>query len=99
MLRTIIEGSRLYAGWDVPWFVAQVSYHSPTDRSDPEIRAAQQDIWKSRLALEGPDTDQLGLEYRENNGAGVHFSAKGLEAHGRLWANKVGDYIAEYMAR
>jgi len=46
---------------------------------------------KSRLraageALEGPDTDTLTGEHRDQAGQGIHFSAKGLEAHGRLWA-------------
>jgi hypothetical protein len=26
---------------------------------------------------------------RQNGGLGVHFSDKGLQAHGRLWAKKV----------
>ena len=77
----------------MPWFVAQASYHSPEDPSCPPIRAAQASLWKEGVALEGPDTDQLTGEYRQNNGKGVHFSAKGLKAHGELWAEKVGAYL------
>jgi hypothetical protein len=27
------------------------------------------------------------------SGKGIHFSAKGLRAHGRLWADKVGVWL------
>lgn len=93
LLEDVIRYSRSKAGWDFPWFVAQASYHSPRDPADPEIRNAQQRIWESGLALEGPDTDQLGAEYRQNDGRGIHFSEKGLQAHGRLWAEKVAAWL------
>ena len=89
LMEKLIHSSRARAGWDFPWMVAQASYHNPSDPSAPEIRAAQAALWKSGLALEGPDTDQLTGDYRQNNGKGVHFSASGLQAHGRLWAEKV----------
>ena len=92
MLEQIISESRHVAGWDFPWFVAQVSY-SPKSSSSPPIREAQQSLWKAGIALEGPDTDTLTGEYRQNNGAGVHFSASGLQAHGKLWAEKVEAYL------
>jgi hypothetical protein len=93
LLKRVIQASRAQAGWDFPWFVAQVSYHVPDDPSAPEIRAAQASLWRSGIALEGPDTDRLTGDNRQNNGKGVHFSAKGLEAHGRLWAEKVFAYL------
>ncbi len=99
MLTRIIEESRRRAGWRVPWMVAQASYHSAADPGDPEIRSAQAEICKSGLALQGPDTDQLGPEYREKNGAGVHFNAKGLAAHGQLWAEKVAAYVERVAPR
>lgn len=41
-------------------------------------------------ALEGPDTDTLTGEYRRNHaGTGVQMSAKSLQRHGKLWAEKV----------
>jgi hypothetical protein len=73
----------------LPWFVAQATYHSEKDPSDDEFRAAQKSLWEKGPALQGPDTDALGQDFR----AGVHFNAKGLEAHGRLWAEKVGAYL------
>ena len=36
-LTELIEQSRSDLGWEVPWFVAQVSYHVPGDESDPNI--------------------------------------------------------------
>jgi hypothetical protein len=87
----LIQASRRRAGWDLPWFVARTTYHSEQDPADDEFRAAQKALWDSGLALEGPDTDALRGEFR----AGVHFNAKGLQAHGRLWAEKVGAYLKD----
>ena len=77
------------AGWEIPWFVAEATYHSEQDPADEEFRAAQRALWQSKIALEGPDTDALRKEYR----TGVHFNAKGLQAHGHLWAAKVGVWL------
>jgi pimeloyl-ACP methyl ester carboxylesterase len=88
-MEKLIRASRRHAGWDVPWFVAQATYHSEQDPSDEEFRTAQHTLWEKGVALEGPDTDALRKEYR----AGVHFNARGLQAHGRLWAEKVGAYL------
>lgn len=93
LMERLIAASRAAAGWNFPWFVARVSYHKPADPSAPEIREAQAALWRSGLALEGPDTDRLTGGLRQNNGTGIHFSARGLEAHGRLWAEKVAAYI------
>jgi len=93
LLVRIIEASRREAGWDFPWFVAQASYHSPRDPSAPEIRLAQKSLWQAGLAVAGPDTDRLTGSNRQNDGLGVHFSDKGLQAHGRLWAEKVEAWL------
>jgi len=93
MLRTVIGRSRREAGWDFPWFVAQASYHTPEDPSCPPLREAQRSLWQSGVALPGPDTDQLTGDNRQNQGKGVHFSDKGLQAHGRLWADKVAAWL------
>ena len=85
----LINASRKVAGWDVPWFTAQATYHSEADPADPEFRAAQKSLWDSKLALEGPDTDVLRAEYRN----GVHMNDKGLQKHGELWAEKVGVWL------
>ncbi len=85
LLKTVITKSREKAGWDVPWIVAQATFpHTPKDNP---IRLAQARIWVEDFAYEGPDTDRLGLEYRDKTS--VHFNPKGLAAHGKLWAEKV----------
>ena len=93
MMERLIREMRARAGWEFPWFVAQATYHSPADPATPEIRDAQAALWAEGLALQGPDTDALTGDYRQGNGAGVHMSAKGLEAHGRLWAAAVAAWL------
>lgn len=78
---------------DVPWFVAQVSYHNPDDTGSPDIRAAQKALWESGVALEGPDTDALTGKMRDKDGQGVHFSGAGQRAHGELWVEKVAPWL------
>ncbi|HEY2083380.1 MAG TPA: sialate O-acetylesterase [Verrucomicrobiae bacterium] len=92
-LQRVIEASRAAAGWRVPWFVAQVSYHSPQDPGWPELRAAQKSLATDGIALAGPNTDELGPEFRQNNGKGIHFSGAGQRRHGELWAELVGDWL------
>jgi hypothetical protein len=94
-LQRIIESSRATAGWRVPWFVAQASYHSPPDQGSPELRAAQKSLATDGIALAGPNTDELGPEFRQNNGQGVHFNAKGLQRHGELWAEAVRNWLEQ----
>jgi hypothetical protein len=89
----LIRASRKDAGWKFPWIVAEATYHLPSDPSDPDIEQAQRSLWQSGIALEGPNTDTLGSEYRQNHGAGVHFSDAGLKAHGALWAQSVEHYL------
>jgi hypothetical protein len=93
MMERLIAATRAET-WDFPWMVAQVSYHTPDDPATPEIRAAQASLWKDGIALEGPDTDSLTGDNRQNGGAGVHLSAKGLQAHGQMWAEKVAQWIS-----
>src|SRR6185312_14545915 len=97
-LQHVIETSRVSAGWRVPWFVAQVSYHSPEDQGTPELRDTQKSLVKDGMVLAGPNTDELGPEFREKNGKGIHFNARGLQKHGELWAQIVGDWLTQQMA-
>jgi hypothetical protein len=97
MMATIIHASREQAGWDLPWFVAQATYHTSDDPSCPPIRDAQQSLWQPNLAIEGPDTDSLTAPYRQNGGKGTHFNGPGLKAHGLLWADKVSQYLDEVL--
>jgi hypothetical protein len=93
MMVELIRASRKNAGWNFPWIVAEATYHSPQDPSDPEVEQVQRSLWQSGIARQGPNTDTLGSKYRQNNGAGVHFSDAGLKVHGELWAEAVERYL------
>lgn len=95
----LIEASRKEIAWEVPWFVAQVSYHVPGDEASPEIRAAQASLWHDGIALEGPDSDSLKGDLRENNGQGVHFSSQGLQTLGEEWARRVAPWLTSELAK
>jgi len=92
-LKEVILASKAVAGWEFPWFVAQVSYHNPDKPSFASTREAQERLWKEGVALEGPDTDQLTGDCRDYDGKGIHFSPKGLKIHGEMWAEKVAPYL------
>lgn len=89
----LIDATRKQAGWPLPWFTAQTTYHSEQDASDPEFRAAMRKLWDRGLSLEGPDTDDLRAGYR----AGVHFNSNGLQKHGQMWAEKVGPWLEKQL--
>ncbi|WP_269522694.1 sialate O-acetylesterase [Coraliomargarita parva] len=90
-LSEIIAATRKTAGWDIPWMVAQVSYHSPKEPLFETTRTAQKQLWEAGIALEGPDTDTLVGEDR----AGIHLSTSGLKKHGEMWAEKISSYLDE----
>jgi hypothetical protein len=92
-MELLIHSTRLESGWDVPWFVARATYHIPGDEASPDIRAAQKALWESGIALEGPDTDAIKGELRENKGKGVHFSGQGLRQHAASWVEKVAPWL------
>jgi hypothetical protein len=98
-LTTVIQTSTAAAGWDFPWFVAQVSYHNPNEVSFESTRSAQKKLWDTGVALEGPDTDTLTGDNRDFDGKGIHFSPNGLRAHGKMWADKVGVYLDSVLRR
>ena len=93
MLARVIASARAAAGWPIPFFVAQTTYHLPSDTSTPAIRAAQQSLWQQGIALEGPDTDTLVPAYRQNNGTGTHLNEAGLKLPGQLWAQAVAAWL------
>ena len=96
-LEQVIEDSRRQIGWPAPWFVAQVSYHLPSDEESPDIRAAQASLWADGIALEGPDSDAIRGTFRQNNGQGVHFSGPGLREHAARWAEKVAPWLEQQL--
>ena len=96
MMIELIQASRKDAGWNFPWFVAEATYH-PNQPSSPSFQQAQRSLWRKGLAYEGPDTDTLGPEYRQNHGQGVHFNNQGLRKHGEMWAQAVEVYLDEVL--
>jgi hypothetical protein len=99
-MTALIRETQKVSGWEVPWFVAQVSYQNPNKTSSPNPRAAQKKLWDMGIAFEGPDTDTLTGDNRDNSGkGGMHFSPKGLRAHGQLWARKVTLYMDKELAK
>ena len=92
-LKNVIQSSRARAGWQIPWFVAEASYHNPKQPSYESVRSAQEQLWTDGIALPGPDTDTLTGQNRDLDGLGIHFSPAGLHAHGQMWAEKVGEYL------
>ena len=97
-MEQLIRDTRREAGWEIPWFVAQVSYHTPDDAASPDIRAAQEALWKSAVALEGPDSDALTGDLRDSGGKGVHFSGKGLREHAARWTDKIAPWLDAQLA-
>jgi hypothetical protein len=92
-LEKIIVESRREIGWEAPWFVAQASYHSPSDPGAPEIREAQMSLWRDGVALEGVDSDSIRGELREKQGQGVHFTGAGLRRHADLWMERIAPWL------
>lgn len=91
-LQTVIDQSRIDAGYDLPWLVALASYF-PSILGDANVIAGQQQvIVNDPFTYLGPNTDTLvGSPWRDTNGTGVHFSTAGLREHARLWAEAIGN--------
>jgi len=82
-LKTIIESLSKDAGYDIPWFVAQASFH-PNSKAPEEEQVAkgQRLLWQKGIAHKGAVTDDLGQEYRSDK---VHFNQLGLTTHAQRW--------------
>jgi hypothetical protein len=89
-LEKLVRDSRKEIGWDAAWFVALASHHDPGDAGSADIRDAQASLWKSGVALEGPDSDALQGDSRD--GKGVHLSGPGWREHAARWAEKVSPW-------
>ena len=92
-LSRVIQASRQQARWQIPWFVAQASYHNMQRPRTEGVRSAQERLWKAGIALAGPDTDVLQEEYRDMEGKGIHFNPQGLKKHGAMWAEAVEPFV------
>lgn len=94
-LERLIHESSQASGRRVPWMVAQVSYHGPTDPGSAEIRAAQASLWQDGIALSGPDSDALRGDLRDQGGKGIHFSGMGQRALAAAWADKIVPWLRQ----
>ena len=94
-LNTIIAQSRVDAGWSIPWYVAEASFHPSSLLSQEEPVAAGQRavVYADPLVYFGPTTDAFHLE--DANGGklidAVHFNAAGLADHSDQWRDILRD--------
>ncbi len=71
------------------WVVANVSFLPDGEKTRMDaVRAAQATLWKEKVALQGPDTDDLLGPMRHSQDK-IHFSLAGLEAHAKRWAERL----------
>jgi hypothetical protein len=92
-LGQIIRDFKEAAGWEFPWFVAHASFRPGKPTLNTGSRGGQSLLWDKKIAVEGPDTDAMTGDLRDNGGKGIHFSKKGLDVHGKAWAEKVGAWL------
>jgi hypothetical protein len=88
-LSSIISQSRTDAGWQIPWYVAEASFHPNTTLSVEEPVAAGQraTVHGDPLVFLGPSTDEFHLEDASGGKLvdSVHFNSAGLLAHAQQW--------------
>ena len=90
-LKTVIDSLNKDAGYEIPWFVAQASFHPGSKGpEEKEVAKGQQLLWEKGIAHKGAITDDLGKEYRSDK---VHFNQLGLTTHAERWFNALS---AEY---
>ncbi|MEP4078002.1 sialate O-acetylesterase [Haloferula sp.] len=92
-LNSMISGSRIEAGWDIPWYIAEVSYANRTIQKEDRVTAGQRAaVHGDPLVFLGPSTDEFHLE--DANGGklkdNVHFNAAGLLDHAIQWSEVLG---------
>lgn len=88
-LQSIINQSRIDAGWTVPWYIAEVSFHPSSNLSQEEpVAAGQRAVIVSDTNVHlGPSTDAFHLENASGGklSDAVHFNAAGLSDHAAQW--------------
>lgn len=84
LLKSLIYRSRRDTGLNIPWVIANASYHPKAENIDKKaILEAQRNCCNDKDVLLGPNTDNILGDNRINNSA--HFNLKGLKAHGISW--------------
>lgn len=84
-------------GTDPVWMLAKSTYH-PAAHANAEgqqrVRAAIDRLCVSLdNVVPGPDTDQLGRDYRQVDRQSRHFTAEGQRRAGELWARAIADHL------
>lgn len=88
-IESIIAQTRIDAGWNIPWYLAEASFQGASNLSTEEpIKAAQRAAaFADPLVFLGPSTDEFHLE-NANGGKlidNVHFNGAGLADHASQW--------------
>jgi len=83
-VKNIVETLNKDAEYQIPWFVAQASFHPGSKAPEQEqVAKGQNLLWERNICCQGPITDDLlGQDYRHD---GVHFNQKGLAKHAERW--------------
>jgi hypothetical protein len=84
-LNSMISQSRIDAGWTIPWYLAEVSFHPSSNiaAQEPIATGQRTSILSDSLVFFGPSTDELHLQA----GGSLHFNALGTNTHAQLWAD------------
>ncbi len=89
MLATIIYESRATTGVPVKWMVARAASVSTTNLPERNaLEQAQANVTDGVSTFLGPNTDQIGLQYRQlapGDSLPEHFNAEGLILLGTEW--------------
>ena len=94
-LNSVISQSRVDAGWSVPWYISEASFHpgSALSQEEPVVEGQRRVIEGDALVFPGPVTDDFHLNGGVENtgwGYGVHFNAVGLADFAAQWAAVLG---------
>ena len=92
-LTTLIEQSRVDAGWQVPWGVAVAGYYpyGTTEGQAAVVAGQQQVIDTLPDVFQGAATDDLvGTDWRHD---GIHFNEAGLREHAARWAESIVNFV------
>jgi len=88
-LNAMISQSRIDAGWNVPWYLAEASFHpNPSLASEEPVAAGQRaTVHSDPNIFLGPSTDEFHLEDAAGGklSDSVHFNAAGLLDHAIQW--------------
>ncbi len=88
-LNSMIVQSRTDAGWTVPWYLAEASFHPNTSLSqeEPVVAGQRLAIYGDANVFIGPSTDAFHLEDAAGGklSDSVHFNAAGLLDHATQW--------------